>query len=235
MKTILLLTITLFSLSSFSGSFLQYENLGFSSDHKYYAFTQFGHLDGTGHAGAWTWVVDVKKNKLVKVGSCDCDDYSLVKTLSEAKAESRKDAKLKSYGFNSKKLIGNSMLTRLPTDLNQSNELDFRVIKYSDHPNFGQKFKLKLKETSLEENCYDLATPGLLKVELGKNEKFKILQNDKVLPSSRKCAYGYKVREILYEKESDSLAVVISYKTPGFEGADTNYLVVTSKLEKISF
>jgi len=235
MKTLLFLTISLLSLHSFSGSYFHHENLGFSKDNKYYAFTQFGEHDGAGHADAWTWVVDVKKNKLIKVGQCDCDEMNQVKTIEEAKEESKLKANLKRYGFTKDKIIGQTMLKRLPTDLNSSNKLDFRAIKYPDAPNFGQIFNLKLTQTSLGTNCYDLATPTLLKVELGKNEKFKVLQDDISLPRARKCAYGYKVAEIVYEKDSDSLAIIISYKTPGFEGADTLYLVVTTKLDKLPY
>ncbi len=235
MKLTFFFITTILSLSSFAGSYFKYKSLGFSSDHKYYAFTQFGHHDGAGHADAWTWVVNVKDNKLVKVGKCDCFENNQEKTIKEAIQESKSDAKLTNYGFKEDQIIGSTMLKRLPTDLNTNNELNFRVLKHDDYPNFGQTFKLKISETSLTQDCYDIATPGLLKLELSKNEKVKILQNDKTLPNSRKCAYGYTVREIVYEKESDSLAIIISYRSPGFEGPDTNYLVVTTKLDKLPY
>ena len=51
------------------------------------------------------------------------------------------------------------------------------------------------------------------------------LQADTRLPESRQCAYGYQVRQILSYK--GSVAAVIRYNGPGFEGPDYNHLVVT--------
>ena len=64
-----------------------------------------------------------------------------------------------------------------------------------------------------------------------KNKENKVsgfLQKDAELPKSRGCAIGYAIQEVYLHE--NNIAVFVNVFTPGFEGPDMRFMVVSGKM-----
>ena len=62
----------------------------------------------------------------------------------------------------------------------------------------------------------------------------QIINNDSSVPKSRRCPQSYSIEEVAaspYSPDGVSLAVLVRYSLPGFEGPDGRLLAVTTRVQ----
>jgi predicted secreted protein len=196
------------------------ELVGFSKDGQYVAFEAFGQHDGSGYAYAELSIARVGQNTLVsKIGSEAQSEGTEVQQIRAELAVKARGA-LKRYGIQpglQGRFIGMALVS-------------FSDVQASDFVAYGRTHTLELssKPAAVTANCVD-DQPRLLELTLTVAGKTRVLQRDLRLPASRDCAYSYEMRSAhLYGR---SLAVMIAFSTPGFEGPNKRWMVVTTTLK----
>ena len=63
-----------------------------------------------------------------------------------------------------------------------------------------------------------------------------VLQQDKVLPESRGCPFGYRIQDVYIFHGKDTppggyIVVFLNMSVPGFEGGDMRFLAVTGRIK----
>ncbi len=195
------------------------ELIGFSKNGAFMAFTQFGVQDGSGFPFIFTSFVTVKSNRLeVRVGVV-IENASATVTQARATIKVGFAAAMKKYGIiagNQGRFIGITPQQHMYIPSSEFFALD---------RTYGLNIATK-PAVNPGEVCDP--SPELLIVELTVSGKTRDLQRDARLPASRECAFGYEMRSAhLYGR---SLAVFVSYLTPGFEGSNVSWMVVTGML-----
>jgi len=201
----------------FSADSSEIEFLGFSSDGKYVGILEFGTYDGSGFPWASVSFIDVKKNdfvgKEIKVVLESTDEKSteeLAKkqALSSAEKE-REKRKIPSFAMNGvASSSGNSI-----------------SISGKVHNVSASTKAVKL----LNPKCPDPYVPELLKLSVMEGGKtVLVLQDDKKIPTSRGCAYGYRLDKSF--SSGKGIVVLVQFSRPGFEGPDARYLVITGMI-----
>ena len=181
--------------------------------------------------------MDVAKNDVVASKHVEIPDESGGKP-DDALRKAIAQIKLNRYGIKKEAELGLDLLWRDPADTGATEPLRFSF----EEPGHGGAtegvpyYEVVLAETKVpapkdEPFCEEQGGPRLLKLSLvGREETDKsvqVLQEDKRLPKSRACPFGYKVRSLT--AYGGGVVVAVSYQRPGFEGPDTRYLVVTGK------
>jgi predicted secreted protein len=214
-----------------AGDYAALNFIGFSKDGKYLAFEEYGTQDGSGFPYSNFYFVDVQKNSFVgKPFTFRIDNETATEAATRKKARLAVAKRLQAL-----KIVqgntGKHIVSRLITDLAETDTFKFA----EEIGSFWHKgdYTLTLKKTEIKTtDCevYELPT-HLLNLTLKDNEGDKtfVLQKDETLPKSRGCALDYRVQEIfMYEGR---IAVFINVFTPGFEGQDMSFMVVTGELK----
>ena len=117
----------------------------------------------------------------------------------------------------------------------------FSPIGYVNRVNSKQStevWRLELQQTEYPpgKNCYDLYKQmvGFKLVLINESTGVqKILNDDRKVPNSRGCPQSYSIEEVAasnYSSNGVSLAILVRYSLPGFEGPDGRLLAVTTRL-----
>lgn len=231
MKTILL--TLLLSLNARAGNLFTYTNLGFSPDGKYYAYIQTTYQDGSGFPQAIAAVVDVKANKFVASKNIILQNENA--TVESAYKKAVKELALSKYKIKAGSNPGTNLLVRMETDKSEYTNNLFSKESYPEGGAsvFAPRYEIVIEQkndpkTGASEQCFTeqsmLTKISLLGKEGSDNENI-ILQEDESLPKSRVCGYDYKLARVIYYK--NSLVVVSTFKTIGFEGPDYQQMVTT--------
>lgn len=232
---ILLGLLTAFALSSArAGDLADLEFWGFSSDARFVAFEQHGSQDGSGFPFSRLTVVDVKRNafagyaeKIVKDGSAEDERASTAQTLALL---------LKRVGIK-RGLTGTNVFQKgdiIATKANFTQPLTSADLpKVAKITLDGKAYTLELIERPappMTGDCraYSPFPAALLELKLSQGATSRALQKDILLPNSRKCVYSYGIARV-YRYRS-SVAVFLRTLSPGFEGPNLGWMVVTAKL-----
>jgi len=217
-KFVIALCLTLFIAPiSKAGDASHLELIGFSQNGTYVAFAQFGNNDSTVRYYIYTSFVSVKNNQLEAEIRTVVNDATMAQL--SAKAKTQTATAMRKYGIvsgNQGRFIGVT-----PPNMGSTISEFFALDR-----NYGLSIDTKPAPYT-KDYCND--APQLLIVKLMVDGgQTRDLQRDTRLPASRNCAYGYELRSAhLYGR---SLAVFVSYKTRGFEGPDSRWMVVTGML-----
>ena len=197
-----------------------FRNLGFSTDGLFFAYANTVVQDGTGFPHATVNVVNVPNNIVVRTKSLTIKDDS---SYEESAALRRvlPAANLESYQITPGENLGNDLGLMKKDDKQASfrtNSKDYSVILSEDQddnavacadPDKGSKIiTVNLKDSSTQQEV--------------------ILYSERYPPFGRYCSYDFKIDKVITNK--NNLVVVLSYQSPGFEGPDTKYMVVTGRL-----
>jgi len=214
--------------------------LGFSRNGDFFAFEQYGTEDGSGFPYSEIFVIDVIGDSWVPpspfrlrseedTGPGDAADTA----LSETRAENRLAAQPllqekaiavmgETVGFNPR-----SELTSDPFKM---------IVATREHFLPGAPpVDLTLAEYDLPDaecQSYGADTKGFL-LTMVHNGVTRILNEDKTLPKSRRCALGYRISRFVthFPQEAPPVfAVLIQVESFGFEGPDRRYLAITGRL-----
>ncbi len=229
--------------------------LGFSKDGQYFAYVQSGIQDGSGFFWAQVDVIDTFQNKLLKRVYDDSEEESLNDEASDFTPSEEQQfinnlvqtAGLNRYGID-QNTKGRTVLSRSYTDMSEYKDTVFSI-KYWAQGGAStsvERFKINLTEqkapTEIHNQwCQDdfgyksnMITLTLTGPTFGDEEDQSIaqtltLQKDLRAPSSRSCAYDYKVAQII--NFNNAIIVLVNYQTPGFEGPNYRFMAVTGKIK----
>jgi len=216
-------------MGSYASAMTQYNfhNLGFSPSGYTFAFAESAEQDASGYPIANVFIVNVEKNMLVSAEKVmiTAEDGSVpADALKLAVAKSK--VKLDKLAIKPGKNLGQ--------DITLNKQSEKRALFSIGNNNY--EFNLSERDANnIKEDSYCAATESeskLITLTLSQlvngQEKTITLQQDKYQPKSRSCSFNYSIEKAI--RLGKNLVVVLSYNTPGFEGPDTNYLVVTGKL-----
>jgi len=232
---ILLGLLTAFTLSSArAGDLASLEFWGFSPDGRFLTFEQFGTMDGSGFPFSRLAVVNVPGNifvdyaeKVVKEGIVLNERTYTAQTLAQS---------LKRTGVR-RGLTGTLVFQKGPV---LEGDSDYSLTLTSADLPKAAKFTLDGKDYTLElterpappitDDCREYAQfpAALLELKLSSGATSRVIQKDVRLPNTRKCVYSYGIARI-YRYRS-SVAVFLRTLSPGFEGPNLGWMVVTGKL-----
>jgi predicted secreted protein len=220
-----------FASVSLAGDYAALNFIGFSKDARYLAFEEYGTQDGSGFPYSNIYFVNVEKNSFVGTPF-----KVVIESETATEATARNKAKLAaSKKMTELKIVrgktGTRVISRLITDLTTADTLNFAREIGSMYRRGDYNLTLKTAEIKTKEcEVYELPTYKM-ELILKDNEinKTLTLQKDNTLPTSRGCALDYRVQDVyLYEGH---IAVFLNVNTPGFEGPDMRFMVVTRKIE----
>jgi predicted secreted protein len=235
-----LATACVFGTAARAGDTAELQLLGFSSNGDFFAFEQYGTEDGSGFPYSEIFVIDVIGDSWVPPSPFRLrkeedtgPGASADSALSETRAENRLAAqpllqdkaiagKGETVGFNPR-----SELTSDPFKMIVAPREDF--LAGSD------PVDLTLSQYGMPDaQCqrYGADTRGF-RLTMVHNGVTRILNEDKSLPRSRRCALGYRISRFVTHFPDEAppvFAVLIQVDSFGFEGPDRRYLAITGRL-----
>lgn len=227
----------LFIFNSFAGDYANLNFIGFSKDGRFLAFEQYGTQDGSGYPYAEIFFINTEKNSYaaapvsVRIDRDGATENSVRNKANLAAAKKLRELKIV------KGNTGSLVLSHLTTDLtfnenlkNKAETVRFAELVFSSYQKGD--YELSLKSVPAKMKDCDIFEQEIFKFELtlkdNESNEMKILQKDADLPKSRGCALSYSIQNVYIY--ADALAVFLNVLTPGFEGADMRYMVVSGKM-----
>ncbi|MBC7796430.1 MAG: DUF2259 domain-containing protein [Pyrinomonadaceae bacterium] len=236
---VILFVLPMFFSTARAGDSNNLNIIGFSKDGKYLAFEEYGSHDGSGFAYSYYTFVNVEKNTFA------APRYVLeAKDENSTEAAIRRKAKLANFKkMQEFKIIagnkGTLVVSRLLTDLTMNGDNEEGA---SDRARFTEQiyyvgrrgdYELAVKQIKTETADCKVYERSTYKTEISllnnETQTTKMLQKDDVLPKSRGCVTNYRIQDIyIYE---DKIISFLNIRSPGFEGDNMSYMVVTGKLK----
>ncbi|MDB5531423.1 MAG: hypothetical protein JWR51_4526 [Devosia sp.] len=233
------LSVFLGAMPALAGDRAQADYIGFSEDGRYFAYEQYGILDGSGGFYSDVFVIDLTKDKwLDGVPFSVQADEDGPQSLADIRATALRSAQpmLAQYGISNPVVIaalnGDGVLG--PNDL----PVDGKVIHFGQpfYAGIQYNYTLTLDQLDAENSatCTESADgpyQGFV-LTLADNTSSTTREihrdaDEQPLPASRGCALSYSLYSIIYplESEGDPIAMVSIY-TQGFEGLDRRFIAV---------
>ncbi|MEY3220558.1 MAG: hypothetical protein RIT27_1915 [Pseudomonadota bacterium] len=228
MRGLIILMYSLAFSTSWASDAAQLEIVGFSKNGKFFAYEQFGALEGSGENYADLTILEVDKNDFaIKPFQQTSMQKSLdvIRELNKTKAKS----KLKELAL-LKPETGNHLLNRPLTDLSGS---PYQVEFSLQPPLAGSSsdvYLLKLETQETNQDCFGLGKAKIFTLTLqGKTDhQIQTLQKDTQLPSSRGCPLDYRIADIYAYQ--DKIVVFLNMFFMGMEGQNMRYLSVSGQI-----
>ncbi|MEM7647384.1 MAG: DUF2259 domain-containing protein [Pseudomonadota bacterium] len=248
MKAVFLaISILFFSVSGWSGQAMDFESFGFSKDGRYFAFIQDAVLDGSGAYWIEMGIIDVENNKYVGRASTGGEmevngDWIIADPAQRPEFIEDLKQKLSFQKYDFPKKVNEEVIVSRPnTDLTIYKNTVFSLEYWPEGGASAslQRYELDLKEVAApvtEDNDWcDWYGNNMIELKVNHKhffgdykDKVQVLQKDQRQPKVRACSSDYSIRYVLNHK--DGIAVVLSYQSPGFEGPNKDFMVVTGKL-----
>lgn len=227
--------------------------LGFTKDGRYFVFEEFGISDGIGLPYATIYAIDVDNDKWVpgsparvrmEEGELQLEGDTVEQSEENTRValdEIRQMAMAKADPFLhplGRLGYGTQRGRNSPWELNADTK-EMRFVAQDYVPANGNGWKLQLTESDFparEEDCYGFAetmkgmTLTLVNEETGQSKQ---LAHDMRIPKSRPCPLGYGIEEVLTHRVNSNrqvIAVLIRFKTVGFEGHDGRLLAIAATM-----
>lgn len=229
---LLSLLASLLAAPALAGDRALIDSIGFSEDHRYFAFEEFGIQDGSGFAYANLYVVDLASDSWVPGTpvrvQADDENESLVDIRAEARrlAESHIEQFRIAVPVETIALIGDGV----PDNDGQS--LDFGLPGFEPGAVRGA-YSLSLSSfpAKAASPCQDWfgMEPRGYQLQLMADGAERLLHRDETLPRSRGCPFTYRLYGVVMPFMANSLdnaVALISVYPGGFEGPDRRFLAV---------
>jgi len=214
------------TIQAYSGTVSNLNVIGFSNDGRYIAYELYGQQDGSGFNFSTLRFVDVLKNDYTEEPLSIIDkNYSTKRSTMNSRILKKGNTFIKKYG-----IIENNRGTKIY----QAKE---NFIKNRSRLNVKFKYNWKtytlmLKEiTAKNKHCSGThwGETKILELRLNNGRNSKLLQRDKALYKSRNCSFKYGIDSVYVY--GNKIVVFVGYWSPGFEGPDTNRVVVTGIID----
>jgi predicted secreted protein len=237
MRTALALLVLLaVAPASLAGDVAEFEMLGFSDDGSVFAFEEYGAFDGSGFPYSNRYYIDVDSDKFLPATPIRVRLEDENAMIEEARRQS---------GERGEKIVGQSVLaanrgftagsnavTELSADPHRM-LVNPRPIFYPvDKPLEFRLEEIPLNNTERCENHGEVNGFRLLRIDASKGGQTQVLHEDKSIPQSRGCPYGYgigAVQTFYHDGGQSAYAVLISVRTYGFEGPDFRWIAVPGR------
>lgn len=232
MKLFIAMVFCVISATSWAGDAAQLRFLGFSESGKYLAFQEYGITDGEGATFVNLYLVDVENNYILDEGietrdtSGQTTQQVLATNLQQAKN------KLKEFGIIADN-VGEKMISRPFSDVGT----DEKKARFAiGTPLAGLQHRTY--QLTLNEKDGGVCTSAGVPISSRKfgltllNEATKvskILKKDVAFPQNDDCPTRYRIQDV-YIYHEEFIAVFINSLSPGYEGENMRYLVVTGTL-----
>lgn len=235
----LILTMLLAAGSASAGDFAYLNFIGFSKDGRYLAFEEYGIQDGSGYPYSNIYFIDTDKNAYAAPSvRVRVEDESGAESTARKRSAGRAAANLKRFGI-ARGNTGRTVVSHQMTDFTYGDGSGtdtglvarFAEEMWSMHRQGD--YELELKPIKVTKKDCDYAEQDVFMLELKltdhQDDESKFLQKDATLPADRGCAQSYRLQDVhLYKGR---IAVFINVFTPGFEGPDMRFMVVTGVLK----
>jgi len=240
-----------------AGETSRYDVIGFSADGRYFAFEEYGVGDGAGIPYANVFVIDVETDRWVKgtpvrsnLTESDAAEFNqLGKTVEESEKllleAVRNDMKAKASKALALVSPSHRGIQRVHNPRSEFSAVP-GVVRFSTsrlYDGYNRNISRAIKRLELEEialppakSCYNQTEKmfgfrlSLIDEETGRSKQ---LHADSAVPKSRICPLAYRIEEVISHHPADegpiSLAILIRYAKPGYEGADGRLLAVTTR------
>lgn len=224
----------------FSGDYASLNFIGFSEFGDYCAFEQYGWYDGSGFPYSEIFFIDVASNDFVWSPILETVENEIESDITAQElAMAGARSKLEELGI----IHGNTgehVIAHPTTDPDvEPHFVRFgETVEPLDENANPHKFELLLTEI-------EVATDSDYEMDVGPAKMFElllvdtetgleqILQKDTRLPERRGHVYAYRIEDVFlyYHAHHRFIAVFLNVYTPGFEGPDMRYMVVTGQLD----
>lgn len=218
--------------TALSGEAATLQVIGFSPDGRYFAFEQYGVIDGGPTAFSEIHVVEVAANAYAAPVQRRHRDEAGADTLATLRAGNRAAAAatLKNLGLD-RPQPGRLLVQRLLTDL----DADAHAARFAAAPPLHglpapARYRLVLDSRPAPRvECHGLGTGQALTLHLEHAATSRVLQRDRKVPAARGCVFGYRIHGV-WLHGGRQLAVLLALRVPGFEGESLRYMAVTGVL-----
>jgi predicted secreted protein len=222
----------------FAGDEATLDFMGFSEDGAYLMFEQFGWQDGSGFPYSEIIFVDVINNSFVGAPvSVVLGEEEWERSASERALEQAQDRVI-DLGI----IMGNKGFHVISQPRGEP-QFDPHRVSFSSTDlaldSLGKYFQcvLTLTEIGVDDTsgtAGEFGPPKMFDLSIGIPDlgEEHMLQRDTRLPKRRGHVMSYHISDVYMYRRAEAayIAVFISYMTPGFEGPDIRYMVVTGKL-----
>lgn len=219
-----------------AGDVAELNVLGFSPDGAIFAFEEYGVYDGTGYPYANRFYIDTESDIFlpgtpVRV-RLDDETVTLDTVRRQARERGEKIVAQGILAANRGFTVGFNAVTELSADPHRM-MVNPRPIFYAVDP----PLEFRLEEIALN-NTERCANQGeingfrLLRIDARQDGQTQLLHEDKSIPFSRGCPYGYRIGAVQTFEVDHSLtsyAVLITVIQHGFEGPDFRWIAVTGR------
>jgi len=221
MKTMGLVLSFLMVCSAWGADKMHFHNLGFSPDASHFAFANSIVKDGTGFPFARVSVIRIADDALVDSKSVTIEDGSSWQEK-EALQRAQTAASLEKYNITPGRSLGEDEAVRQlhPQVLVFTSEKTAYTVNLRELTNGNVNDGSSIADTACGNK--------MMKVTLAAGGKTTVLHEDHIQPNSRFCSRNYKLVKVI--TQGKSLVVVVAYDSPGFNGDDTSYTVVSGVL-----
>jgi len=219
----LLVYILCFKISLIAGDNSQLNVIGFSSQGDYLAYETFGVYDGSGTPYANFFVVDTNKNDFVVISRLTGEPNENIAIFRNENLK-KIEKKLQTYQIEKENLGVLRIHYTIYDQLVDTHKARFIIP-------FHNTYDIILNEYILE-NDPDTTSPVKIFTLILKNNAGdkKTLQKDTSLPKSRGKVFSYRIERI-YTYNKNVIAVFLNAYSPGFEGPNMRYLIVTGSID----
>jgi predicted secreted protein len=222
--------------ASFAGDVAKLEILGFSDDGSVFAFEEYGVLDGSGFPYSNRYYIDVDSDEFlpgtpVRVRLED-EAATVEKARGQARERGEKVVPQLALEANRGFTAGSNAVTELSADPHRMLVNPRPIFHPVDDPLEFRLEDVPLNDTERCQNHGEINGFRLLRIDASKDGRTQIPHEDKSIPQSRGCPYGYgigAVQTFYHAGGQSAYAVVISVHAYGFEGPDFRWIAVTGR------
>ena len=222
----------LMSLPAMAGDRAEIALLGYSPEHAFFAFEEFGIGDGSGFAYSTIYLADLVKDTWVAGTPFRAQAESETETLGAIREEAAKKAGpvLAQYEIGEPATIAALIGDGVSDETGK--ELRFGVPGYAAGKVL-EELRLELTQFEAEATTpcaeYFGSTPLGFALTLSGGGETRQLHVDESLPASRGCAQDYRIYGVVLPFEAQTAedgVAIISVYAGGFEGPDRRFLAV---------
>jgi predicted secreted protein len=225
-KILLSACILLAAIAAWSGDVAQFDNLGFSSDGRYFMFGQHGILEKTSYPYAELYLVDVPANSFVPQGTKKVSYTKGVEPGSTglgALLNALGDMSGQKRQYRIDHLVTGRLLYLLVDGVNPAETLEFRDFQA------GTKYAVTLVQTPGTKDGAPAAAFSLKVTVTGKDGKAKDLTVG--APAlARAGVKAYRVKQVILGPDGAALVFVIQKEEADGAGVNVRYMVETVRL-----
>ncbi len=212
--------------------------IGFSGDGTVFAFEEYGTQDGSGFPYANRFYIETATDSFVKGTPIRVRLDDEAKSETDARAEARAKANALAGADDSFEpgfVVASNAITEESADPHR-----FVASPGPFFPPIMDSIGVRLEEIDvpIPENCKQLDNPvkgfRLVRFDPKTSADIAVLHEDKRIPESRTCPFGYRLANLSTQLEqggrAGQFAVVIAVRSQGFEGPNHRFIAVPGKL-----